>query len=264
MTVRMVRSSERSGTMRLTISELAKATGLTARTLRFYDEIGLVNPAGTTPAGMRYYGPDEVLRLQRVLVYRQLQVPLEQIGRILADEVDPRAALEQQRVALLGEQARVADVLASVDRALRFLTKEGTTMTAHDAGDLFTGFDTTAIDSEAQKRWTAEAEQSRDAISGMSDTAKKQAQADHEDRLRRLGALADDGTSPSDPRTLAVVQEMHTAMSSMWTPDRAAFEQVGKQLATQPESRVVLERVSAKLPGFLPEAYAAFAAAHLS
>lgn len=42
--------------MRLTISELAKATGLTPRTLRFYDEIGLVNPAGTTPAGMRYYG----------------------------------------------------------------------------------------------------------------------------------------------------------------------------------------------------------------
>ncbi len=223
--------------MRLTISELAKATGLTARTLRFYDEIGLVNPAGTTPAGMRYYGPDEVLRLQRVLVYRQLQIPLERISRILADEVD---------------------------RALRFLTKEGTTMTTHDAENLFTGFDTTAIDAEAQQRWTAEAEQSRDAISGMSDAAKEQAQTEHEDRLRRLGALADNDISASDPRTLAVVQSMYTAMSAMWTPDRAAFEQVGKQLATQPDSRAVLERVSAKLPAFLPEAYAAFAAANLS
>lgn len=250
--------------MRLTISELAKATGLTARTLRFYDEIGLVRPAGTTPAGMRYYGPDEVLRLQRVLWYRQLQVPLERISRILADEVDPRAALEQQRTALMDEQARVADVLASVDRALRFLTKEGTTLTTHDTENLFTGFDTTAIDAEAQQRWTAEAEQSRDAISGMSEATKEQAQREHEDRLRRLGALADNDISPSDPRTLAVVQNMYTAMSAMWTPDRAAFEQVGKQLATQPESRAVLERVSAKLPAFLPEAYAAFAAAHLT
>lgn len=202
--------------------------------------------------------------MQRVLAYRQLQVPLEQIGRILADEVDPRAALEQQRTALLDEQARVADVLASVDRALRFLTKEGTTMTAHDAEKLFTGFDTTAIDAEAQHRWTVEAEQSRDAISGMSDAAKEQAQTEHDDRLRRLGAFADDDISPSDPRTLAVVQEMYTAMSAMWTPDRAAFEVVGKQLAAQPESRAVLERVSAKLPGFLPKAYAAFAATHLS
>lgn len=251
--------------MRLTISELAKATGLTARTLRYYDEIGLVNAAGTTTSGMRYYGPDEVLRLQRVLVYRHLQVPLEQIGRILSDEIDPRGALEHQRAALLNEQARVTEVIESVDRALRFLAQEGRpTMTEHEAGSLFAGFDTSAIDSEVQKRWPAEAEQSRDAIDAMSDTDKQQAQAAHEDRLRRLAALAEDGATPSDPRTLAVVGEMHEAMRAMWTPDKAAFTQVGNQLASQPDSRAVMEQISVTLPDFLTAAYAAFAETRLS
>jgi DNA-binding transcriptional MerR regulator len=228
-----------------------------AVTLRFSDQIGLVRATRTASGGMRSYGPHEVLRLQRVLVYRQLHVPLEQIGRILADELDPRAALEQQRRSLVDEQVRIADVIEAIDRALRFFATEGrTTMTTRDAGDLFAAFDTAAIESEAQERWTAEAERSRDAIDAMSDSDKQQAQSEHEERLRLLAALAEEGVAPSDPRTLAIVGAMHAAISVMWTPDRAAFTQLGTQLATQPDSRAVLERVSAKLPDFVASANA--------
>lgn len=252
------------GTVRLTIAELARSTGLTARTLRYYDELGLLTPAGTTSSGMRWYGTEEVLRLQRVLVYRHLRVPLEQIGRILADEIDARAALQQQRDALVLEHRQLAEVIGSVDRALHSLDEGGDPlMTAEEASDLFHGFDTTAITAEAQQRWTAQADQSRNAAAAMTDEQRHQAQLDHEARLRSLGALADSGASPTDPRAQRVVSEMYTALTSLWNPDRQAFVQVGEQLADQPDSRAMLERITPALPDFLRQSYTAYAEARL-
>jgi DNA-binding transcriptional MerR regulator len=251
--------------MRMTISELAKATGLTVRTLRFYDEIGLVAPAGVTASGMREYGRDEVLRLQRVLVYRQLDVPLERITQILAGELDPETALRQQREMLLLERTRLAGLIGSVDRALRsFITKGDMDMTAEDARNLFDGFDTTAIEADAQRHWAEQAAASRTAVDGMSVEDAAAARAAHEARLRQLGALADQGAAPDDARTQAVIADMHQAMTAMWTPDAAAFTQVGEQLATQPESAAVLSRVTPALPTFLRDAYARYAATRLS
>ncbi|MWJ14268.1 HTH-type transcriptional activator TipA (plasmid) [Clavibacter michiganensis] len=251
--------------MRMTISELAKVTDLTVRTLRFYDEIGLVAPAGTTTSGMREYGSDEVLRLQRVLVYRQLDVPLEQIGQILAGELDPQTALLQQREMLLLEQQRLAELVGSVDYALRsFAIKEEEIRTAKDARNLFDGFDTTAIEADAQRHWAEQADASRTAIDGMSVEDARMAQDAHEARLRQMGALVDEGAAADDPRTQAVVAEMHHAMTAMWTPDAAAFTQVGEQLASQPESVSVLSKVTPALPVFLCDAYAHYAATRLS
>jgi DNA-binding transcriptional MerR regulator len=261
----MVRAFGVEASMRMTIAQLAQATGLTARTLRFYDEIGLVEPAGKNASGMREYGADEVLRLQRVLVYRQLHVPLERIAQILAGELDPETALRQQREMLLLERGRLSELIGSVDHALRsFITKGTTNMTAEDAPDLFHGFDTTAIEADAQRRWAEQADASRAAIQGMTPEDARTAQLAHEERLRRLGTLADEGASPDDPRAQAVVAEMHRAMQAMWTPDEAAFTEVGEQLAAQPESAAVLARVTPALPAFLREAYAHYAAANLS
>lgn len=251
--------------MRLTISELAKATGLTARTLRFYGEVGLVIPAGATASGMRYYGPDEVLRLQRVLVYRKLQVPLEQIGRILADEIDAVTALRQQRDTLLREQQQLTQVISSVERALRSFTTEGEPiMTAENTRGLFDGFDTSAIEADAQKRWPEQANQSRSAIDGMSDAEKQTAADANDQRLQKLGVLLGHGASAADARVQAVVGEMHEAMTSMWTPDRNAFTMVGHELATQADSRTMLERIAPELPKFIEDAYAEFASVRLA
>jgi DNA-binding transcriptional MerR regulator len=69
--------------MPYTVKELAEMSGVSVRTLHHYDAIGLVRPAGRSASGYRLYGEEELLRLQQVLFYRELDMILEEIGRLV-------------------------------------------------------------------------------------------------------------------------------------------------------------------------------------
>ena len=105
--------------MRLSVSEAAKRAGVSVRTLRYYDEIGLLKPSETTPAGYRFYDGAAMASLQQILFYRELDVPLEQIGRILsAPDHDRTKALQKHRTLLLMKRQRLDDMLRLVDETI--------------------------------------------------------------------------------------------------------------------------------------------------
>jgi DNA-binding transcriptional MerR regulator len=85
------------------VGELAAATGLTVRTLHYYEEIGLLVASGRTPAGHRLYGDEDVERLYRICLLRRLGLPLDQIGKALDD---PAWSLRAAMSAHLGELDR--------------------------------------------------------------------------------------------------------------------------------------------------------------
>ena len=70
--------------MRLTVSETAKLTNISVRTLHYYDEIGLLKPTDTTEAGYRYYDEEALAVLQQILLYRELDFPLKEIKDMLS------------------------------------------------------------------------------------------------------------------------------------------------------------------------------------
>ena len=79
-----------------TVKELARLTGLTPRTLRYYDAVGLLCPCRGRENDYRFYGPQEVERLQQILLYRDMGLPLEEIKRLLdAPGFDREAALRE-------------------------------------------------------------------------------------------------------------------------------------------------------------------------
>ena len=81
----------------MTVQEVSRLTGVTVRTLQYYDEIGLLPPAGRTEAGYRLYDRAALERLQQILLYRELRFPLGEIRRILsAPDFDRDLALDQQ------------------------------------------------------------------------------------------------------------------------------------------------------------------------
>ena len=101
------------------IRELSELAGVSARTLRYYDEIGLLKPLYTSESGYRYYGQEELVLLQQILFYRELGVPLEQIGRILsAPDHDRTEALKKHRSLLLMKRQRLDDMLRLVDETI--------------------------------------------------------------------------------------------------------------------------------------------------
>lgn len=66
-----------------TVKEISKITGISIRTLRYYDEIGLLKPARVTEAGYRLYDDRELEKLQEILFYKELEIPLSEIKKIM-------------------------------------------------------------------------------------------------------------------------------------------------------------------------------------
>src|SRR4029079_4810960 len=126
--------------MAFTVGELSRLTGVTVRTLHHYDEIGLVLPSQRTPAGYRLYDDPDVLRLQQVLVLRELGVPLDEIGAAIDQAADREALLRKHRAALLDKRGRIDAMVAAVDAALRVLEKGKAKMRPGDFQAMFDGF----------------------------------------------------------------------------------------------------------------------------
>lgn len=105
--------------MEYSIHELSQLSGVTARTLRWYDKIGLLRPSRTAESGYRYYGSEEVTRLQDILFFRALGVELSQIrARLDAPDFDRLAALRTHLSALETEQARLERLIRSVQATI--------------------------------------------------------------------------------------------------------------------------------------------------
>lgn len=84
-----------------TVKDLARLAGITPRTLHYYDEIGLLKPSQVGDNGYRYYGEESLLRLQQILLYRQLELPLDEIKKLMGRrDFDILNALEAHKLAI--------------------------------------------------------------------------------------------------------------------------------------------------------------------
>jgi len=111
----------------MTVKQLARISGVSVRTLHHYDEVGLLKPAFVGTNRYRYYGRDELLRLQQILLHRELGIPLGEIGAILdAPGFDRLEALRQQRRRLAEEAKRYAQLVRTIDRTIASLEGERT------------------------------------------------------------------------------------------------------------------------------------------
>ena len=111
--------------MEYTINKLAKLAGISTRTLRYYDELGLLSPARVSSNGYRIYGQKEIDRLQQILFYRELGVSLEEIRNILASkDFDGLTALESHLSALLARREQLDLLVANVRKTIKTMKGE--------------------------------------------------------------------------------------------------------------------------------------------
>jgi len=133
------------------VSELAQLTGLSVRTLHYYDEIRLLVPRARTDAGYRLYDGNDLLRLQQIMIGREQGLALEEIRRSLDDpDFDPKQALLAQRQQLVQRAQETTRMIRAIDSALSLLDGE---RQEPDMTQLFDGFDPTRYEAEAQARW---------------------------------------------------------------------------------------------------------------
>lgn len=141
--------------MEYTILKLASIAGVSTRTLRYYDEFGILKPARTNSSGYRIYGEKEVDRLQQIMFYRELGVSLDTIkGIITKPSFDETAALEEHRRNLLAQRKQLDLLIANVENTIEY--KKG--RIKMNDNDKFSGFMQKLVD-ENEKKYGSEIRQ---------------------------------------------------------------------------------------------------------
>jgi DNA-binding transcriptional MerR regulator len=224
------------------VKEVAALSGVTVRALHHYDELGLLTPNARTSAGYRLYSDDDLLRLQQILIGRELGLSLEAIRRSLDDPgFDRRAALIAQRAELAARAERAEDMVRAIDAALAAIevaeNKEDTNVgTKVDFKKIFDGFDPEKYEEETKQRWgntqgykTAE-KRWKSYTEADWRKCKEEQYAIYGDVITARNA----GVAPDDPRAMDLAErhrlcfdrwfypcshKMHASLADMWEND---------------------------------------------
>lgn len=222
--------------MGYSVGQVAGFAGVTVRTLHHYDEIGLLSPSGRSHAGHRRYDDADLDRLQRVLFYRELGFPLDEVAVLLDDpESDPREHLRRQHALLTDRIARLQQMAKAVEHAME-AKKMGINLTPEEKFEVFGEHDPEQYAQEVEQRWgdtEAYAEsQRRTASYTKEDWQRIQDQA--ADWGRRYVALMEAGEPAEGERAMDLAEEhrlhitssfydcpyeMHTCLGEMYVAD---------------------------------------------
>lgn len=204
----------------LTVKQLAAISGVTVRTLHHYDQIGLLQPSRVGANGYRYYGRDELLRLQRILFHRELGVPLAAIAELLELEgQDQVSVLKQHRDKLVAERERYWTLIQTIDLTVAELQGEGNMNNA----DLYKGFSPekqAGYEAWLIERYGEPMRQSLD-ISRQSYAKMSPAQRDalgkelHEVEQSLVNSMHD-GIEAASDQVDALIHRHRAWVSSMW------------------------------------------------
>lgn len=250
----------------LTVGEAARLVGVSVRTLHHWDALGLATPSGRSWAGYRLYSPDDVARLQQVLVYRETGMPLARIGELL-DETGTSALehLKRQHVLLLERITRLQRMVRAVEALTDKETRMSTTPEQR-AEILGSDWDPTWKDwkEEAQQRWgdTDEWAQSERRRATMNASDWRQVKEDSDQLVADLAAAMREGVRPGSERANALA-EQHRASIGYWF-DTSYSKQVliARGYVADPRFTAYYDAVEPGLAAWLKEVIDANAAAH--
>jgi DNA-binding transcriptional MerR regulator len=253
-----------------TVKQLARLSGVSVRTLHYYDQIGLLKPAQVGANGYRYYGREELLRLQQILLHRELDLPLESIALLLDDSGHSRVErLRQHRQQLLQRTEHYRELIATVDRTIAELEGGVKVDTKH----LYQGF---SADKQAEyEDWIvnryASDEQARANLRKDMDRRRehiaKFSKDDIAARIRLLkdveGALAEHcrRNSPADDPSLHLLLARHREwVSEMWGKpcSPGAYSGLADLYESHPDFRARYEALAPGLADYLPAVMRAY------
>lgn len=201
--------------MEWSIQEVARFTGTTSRTLRHYGDVGLLEPSRVGRNGYRYYDRDSLVKLQRILLLRELGISLPGITEVLSQQTDAESALGRHIEWLEQEKERIGRQIASVRRTLTHIEHGGEiTMEA-----MLDGFDHTRYEDEVRQRWGDKAWEDSihwwNTLSAAEKQRFRQRAADVNGALRRA---AEERLSPDSLEFQQAVSDHHAWLASQPNP----------------------------------------------
>jgi DNA-binding transcriptional MerR regulator len=253
--------------MAYTVKKLAGISGVSVRTLHFYDEVGLLKPAYHGPNGYRFYEEPQLLILQQILFYRELGFELKQIKKILGrSDFDKVAALESHRKVLRKNLSRTRKLIVTIDKTIEHL--KGTKKMKSQ--ELFEGFDPAQQAKHEQYLIDRFGEGMKENIAQSKQKVKNWTKAHWERSGAAFAGICQDLVSlmgrqlPGDSREVqAVIRRHYEWLKQFWTPNRESY--AGHSLMiSDSDLRKAYEAYHPQLPEFTAAAIKVFAERELS
>ncbi|MBH5336098.1 MerR family transcriptional regulator [Streptomyces pactum] len=254
--------------MAWSIAEVARMSRVTSRTLRYYDEIGLLPPAWIGSNGHRYYEEAGLLRLQQILLMRELGLGLREIRAVLDSRRDQVAVLREHHQRLLAERDRLETLARTVGRTIAELEEgegKGRMTKINKPENLFEGFQAPSeAEAEVRERWPQAWEQSRQAVEAMSAEDMERWQREVTAQMIRMAEFMVAGTPVTDPAVQDEVDANYRGICQFWTPTAEAYKGVARTYVEDPQMRANFDRIADGLAEYQRDAMTVYADTRLS
>ena len=219
------------------IGELARLSGVSVRTLRYYDKIGLLKPDFRGDSKYRYYTRTELLRLQQILFFKELEMPLKVIKRILDDpDFNESEALKKHQAALLHRRERLDVLLSTLAQTIKVIDQEEIMSDDHN---LYKGFNRDEIEA-----WEKEVEenydpglvkQSRSNVQKMSKDDMASIKNEQLEIAKEMATLM--GQSADSKEVQHLMARQHAVNEQFYKTSAEVFKALGEMYVSDPRFR---------------------------
>lgn len=248
------------------VKELAKLSGVSIRTLHFYDEIALLKPARIGAQGYRYYEEQQLLYLQQIMFFKELGFELSQIKQIIGhSDFDLMKSLEQHRDVLVHKKKRMQDLIKTVDKTIRKIKGE---IIMKDK-EIYYGFRPAKQD-EYEQYWIDRKEVTKEQIAQSNERLKNWDKTDWQ-RIKEEGEhinillvkAIEGGLKPTSSTVQELVARHYEMIKLFWEPqikaDKERYRGLGQFYVEHEEMKQYFDKYHPQLAEFLAQAIKVFA-----
>lgn len=250
------------------VKKLAQLAGVSVRTLHLYDQIGLLKPSTRTEYRYRLYGEKELLRLQQILFYRELDFSLQEICTILDDpDFDLLQALESHKIALKSRRNRISTLLVTIDKTILKL-KEGIMLKGEELYEGLPKEKAEAYRKEAIDKWGSDTvERSENHLRSMSKEELAKLKAEFTEIGQTLASMTHE--DPTSEKVQKQIARHYACIRMFWgttdSPDSQAeaYKGLGQLYVNDERYTMVDGKPNPEFALFLSKAMSHFADAGL-
>src|SRR5690625_2960821 len=238
------------------VSEVSKLTGVSVRTLHYYDEIGLLKPDSIGENNYRLYHERNLQQLQQILFFRELGIPLKKIKNIIQNpEFDSIEALEMQRNVLEDKKKKLEELITTIDKTIQYERGE-IKMTKEERFNGF-DFDTNEYEREARERWGDEAvDTSKEKVKQLKKSGEQDFEVIMNERFRKLAALRHH--RPDSEAAQAAIAGWYEELNKIGNYSLEAFQGLGEMYVHDERFTKNIDQFGEGLAQFMCEAMREF------
>ena len=257
--------------MAYTVKKLSELSGVTIRTLHFYEEIGLLKPAYHGSNGYRYYEEKELLQLQQILFFKELGFSLKQIQKVIGrDDFDQLSALYSHRKSLNRDWEKIGVLLDTIDKTIKHMKGKKKMKDK----EMFDGFNITLVKAKKGQSYSAAEELVAQSVKNPTKSAEdveKRGKAYYDNIAKTAHALFEElvhciekGLDPADDEVQKIIKKHHAFAEQTNSATKEVYKAMAQLYAEHPEFRKQLDPFHPSLAVFMAEAMKVFADRKLS